>query len=88
MVLRYDITSPCTRCCRISMRGLASLRGIEMGSKVPPPVIVHTSYRKGRAAAADGYYDSCLSTRAVAAVVIQKSRMPRKGVGSKFLVTL
>ncbi|GBM12126.1 hypothetical protein AVEN_39466-1 [Araneus ventricosus] len=46
-----------------------------------PPVIVRTFFGRSRAVAGDGYYDSSLSTRAIAATVIQGLRVPRQNGG-------
>ncbi|GBM15510.1 hypothetical protein AVEN_8902-1 [Araneus ventricosus] len=57
---------------RISKRGLASPGSTIMVEVVlPPPLIVRTSYGRGRAVAGDGYYDSDLSTQVIAATVIE-----------------
>ncbi|GBM04088.1 hypothetical protein AVEN_247957-1 [Araneus ventricosus] len=53
-----------------------------MGSKYLPPVKVRTSFGRGRAVVGDDNYDSGLSTRAIAAAVIQFPRVPRQDEGS------
>ncbi|GBM80955.1 hypothetical protein AVEN_136223-1 [Araneus ventricosus] len=54
---------------RISKQVLASL------VDYPPPVIVRTSFKRGRAVVGDNYKDPSLSIRAIAATVLQKPRM-------------
>ncbi|GBM34794.1 hypothetical protein AVEN_7844-1 [Araneus ventricosus] len=63
---------------RISKRVLASLVGIVVGVMDPSPMIVRSSYGRGRAMVGDDYYDSGLSSRAIAAAVIQRTRMLRQ----------
>ncbi|GBM09730.1 TD and POZ domain-containing protein 2 [Araneus ventricosus] len=58
----------------INKRGLASLVGTIMVGALLLPVIVRAFYGRGRAMAVDDHYDSGLSTRTVAATVIQMCR--------------
>ncbi|GBN58393.1 hypothetical protein AVEN_218600-1, partial [Araneus ventricosus] len=63
---------------QIIKRALASPGCIVMvGRRVFPPMIARTSYGRGQVVAGDGYLDSDLSTRAIAAVVFQMTRMLR-----------
>ncbi|GBO34472.1 hypothetical protein AVEN_17310-1 [Araneus ventricosus] len=52
----------------------------QVADPCPMPMIVHTSYRRGRAVACDGLQDSGLSTRAVAATVTQTHRTASRQV--------